>query len=83
MLARSVEVIAHFDKKGIINPIKIKLEEDDETNVIKVVRVVKRDYEKLAGNHMWKLTCISLINGIERQYVLKYDLMDCKWIVFM
>lgn len=79
MLARPVEVIAHFDKERIIHPIKIKLEEDDETNVIKVTRVVKRDYEKLAGNHMWKLTCVSLIKGMEKQYVL----MDCKWIIFI
>ncbi|MGL5084507.1 MAG: hypothetical protein ACRC68_02095 [Clostridium sp.] len=60
MLAKPVEVIANFDKEGIMHPIKIKLEEDDEINVIKVARVVKRDCEKLVGNPMWKLTCVSL-----------------------
>lgn len=82
-ISKTVEMVAWFDDKGKINPVKFRVEEDEDTKVIKINRVLNREYERIAGNPMWKFTCSSIIDGIESNYNLKYDLMNCKWLLFL
>ena len=82
-IAKTVEMVAWFDDKGKINPVKFRVEADEDTKVIKINRVLNREYERIAGNPMWKFTCSSIIDGIESNYNLKYDLMNCKWLLFL
>lgn len=81
-VAKSIKMIAWFDEDGKINPMKFKIEGEDEGKVIHINRILNRELEKLAGNIMWKFTCSSIIDGIENVYQIKYDLLASKWLLF-
>ena len=81
-VAKSIKMIAWFDEDGKINPMKFKIEGEDEGKVIYINRILNRELEKLAGNIMWKFTCSSIIDGIENVYQIKYDLLASKWLLF-
>lgn len=81
-VAKSIKMIAWFDENGKINPMKFKIEGEDEGKVIYINRILNRELEKLAGNIMWKFTCSSIIDGIENIYQIKYDLLASKWLLF-
>lgn len=48
MLAKIVDVIAWFDLNGEITPLKIKVDENNSNEVIKINSIISKDYEKLA-----------------------------------
>ena len=79
VIAKPIQMIAWFNKDGSINPIRFKIDEE-ESKVIKIDRILKRDKEKLAGNVMEKFVCSSCIDGIE--FEIKYDVTKYKWILF-
>lgn len=81
-VAKSIKMIAWFDEDGKINPMKFKIEGEDEGKVIHINRILNRELEKLAGNLMWKFTCSSIIDGRENIYQIKYDLLASKWLLF-
>lgn len=81
-VAKSIKMIAWFDEDGKINPMKFKIEGEDEGKIIHINRILNRELEKLAGNIMWKFTCSSIIDGIENVYQIKYDLLASKWLLF-
>ena len=84
VLSKSIQVIAWFDCEGKVKPIKFKYKEQDEENKVVIInRVIDRQLEKLAGNLMWKFTCVSIIDGVERRYNIKYDLLESKWFLFI
>lgn len=82
-IAKTVEMVAWFDDKGKINPVKFRVEGEEDTRVIKINKILNREYERLAGNPMWKFKCSSIIDGIESVYNIKYDVMSCKWLLFL
>lgn len=83
-LAKPIKMIAWFDDDGTIRPVRFKLsQEDEESMVIKINNITNRQLEKLAGNLMWKFTCISVINGIEKSYDVKFDVINGKWFLFL
>jgi hypothetical protein len=83
VVAKSIDVLAIFNKEGVLTPIKFKITGEDEAEVtIKVDRVLTRELEKLAGNKMFVFKCQSAINGVEKVYELKYGLETCKWMLF-
>lgn len=83
VIAKSVEVVAWFEKKGNINPIRFRMEcEDSSYKVIKIDKILYRDKEKLAGNIMQVFRCSSLIDGVQKVYELKYEISTSRWILF-
>jgi hypothetical protein len=83
ILAKPIEVVASFNLKGELRPIKFRIENEDKSfSVVNVDRVLTRDIEKLAGNHMLVVKCQSVINGEARIYELKYELGTMKWMLF-
>jgi len=75
-----IEMIAWFTLEGTPNPIRYRITSTDSSNVVvKVDRVVTRSEEKLAGNRMIIFRCQSRINGLLKQYEIKYELNTCKW----
>ena len=81
VIAKPIQMIAWFNKDGSINPIRFKIDEE-ESKVIKIDRILKRDKEKLAGNVMEKFVFSSCIDGIEKIFEIKYDVTKYKWILF-
>lgn len=83
VVAKPIEMIAWFTKDGCPNPVRFRVENDDDTNTtINVDRVVTRDMEKLAGNSTIVFRCQSIIGDLERVYEIKYELGTCRWMLF-
>lgn len=83
VIAKPIEVIAWYKKDGSIRPLRFKYEtKDEKVHIIKIEQIYSMELEKIAGNLMYKFTCKSTINSIERIYELKYDIDKCKWILF-
>lgn len=83
VIARSIDMVAWFDKNGVPNPVRFRLDgEKDETIIIKIDKVITRNKEKLAGNHMFIFNCQGCINGSQKLFEIKYELSTCKWILF-
>ena len=83
IVAKPIDVIACFDRNGSIQPIRFRLEnEDDSVQIIKINKIIKITQEKLAGNVMELFVCNTIINGLEKIVELKYELDSHKWILF-
>jgi hypothetical protein len=83
-VAKDIEVICHFDRKGNVNPLRFKYQEKDgdEYKVIKVDRVISRSQEKLCGNVALVFDCQSSINEVVKLFQLKFFKLECKWLLF-
>jgi len=81
IVAKEIEMICHFSKKGI-TPLKFKYQCEDGDKVIKVDKVISRTSEKLCGNIAIIFDCQSVIDGVEKLYQLKYLVSDMKWLLF-
>ena len=83
VIASPIEVVCWTDTKGNINPLRFKIINEDESNsIVRIDKVICVDKERLAGNYMIVYKCQSVINGVEKLYVIKYELSTCKWILF-
>ncbi|EKQ52691.1 hypothetical protein [Clostridium sp. Maddingley MBC34-26] len=82
VVAKKVEMIAHFKEDGKIKPLRFKIEEENKCEVIRIQKIISIDLEKLCGNKMLIYTCTAIINNQEKIFELKYDLEGCKWILF-
>ncbi|MEG0774597.1 hypothetical protein [Clostridium sp.] len=83
IVAKPISMVAWFDSKGVPHPVRFRIEEESQEEVvIKIGRVITKEKEKLAGNHMLIFNCQSIIKGVEKPYQLKYELSTCKWILF-
>ena len=81
--ANPIEMVSYTKLNGVINPIRFRLQlQDESVIVIKVDRVITRENEKLAGNNMIVFKCQSQINDVQRLFELKYELSTCRWILF-
>ncbi|MFA6808033.1 MAG: hypothetical protein WCR27_03480 [Eubacteriales bacterium] len=80
---KPIELIAWFTKEGIPHPIKYKIQtEDNSQKVVKILRLLARTEEKIAGNRMYIFKCEGNINGILKIFELKYELNTCKWYLY-
>jgi len=83
ILMQPIEMIAWFTEEGTPRPLRYKITaEDNSASVIKVDKVIFKMEEKLAGNKMIIFRCQSLINGLLRDFELKYELATCKWFLY-
>lgn len=83
VVAKPIEMVSYTDDKGNIKPIRFRLQNEHETvKVIKIDRIVTKDIEKLAGNLMLVFKCQSIIDNVQRQFEIKYELQTCKWMLF-
>jgi hypothetical protein len=81
--AKPISVISATDTKGAITPLRFKMQQEDESFItIKVDKILTRDREKLAGNHMYIFRCKSVIDDVEKVYELKYEISTCKWMLW-
>ena len=83
IIAKSVEMVSWTDINGNINPIRFRIANKDESiSVVKIDKVITNNKERLAGNDMLVYHCQSVINKVDRQYELKFELSSCKWILW-
>lgn len=83
ILMKPIEMIAWFTLEGIPNPLRYRIISKNTPNtVVKIDRIVARSEEKIAGNRMFVFRCQSEINGLLKQFELKYELNSCKWYLY-
>ncbi len=83
VVRKEIDVLCWFDQQGYPNPMRFRLvDEAGENLVIKIDKVVTRELEKLAGNKMFVFTCQCAIQKNIRTVVIKYEIDNCKWILF-
>lgn len=83
VVAQPIQMVAWFNEKGTLTPVRFKLCNKDEKNItIKINKILSTNKETLAGNKMIVYNCQSVLNGIEKLYELKYEMSTCKWMLF-
>lgn len=83
VLALPIEMVSYTDNKGGINPIRFRLQVDNEPmQVIKIDKVITKGVEKFAGNIMIVYKCQSLIDDVIKLFEIKYEIATCKWILY-
>ncbi len=82
VVCKPIEMIAWFEKDGKVHPIKFRLKEDDQNQVIPIERIRCVKLEKLAGNQMYVFECESHFNNILKIFEIKYEMDTCKWMLF-
>lgn len=83
VVRKEIDVLCWFDQQGYPNPVRFRLvDESGEHMVVKIQRVITREFEKLAGNKMFVFTCQCTIQNLVRTVVIKYELDNCKWILY-
>lgn len=83
VVAKPVDMVVWFTREGAPKPIRFRLETDNgESVTIAIDRIFHKDLEKLAGNNMLLYRCEGCINGVIRQFEVKYELNTCRWILF-
>ncbi|MBP9920685.1 MULTISPECIES: hypothetical protein [Proteiniclasticum] len=83
VLAKPIEMIAWFDFKGRIHPIRFRLiDEDGKYQVISIKSIQERKKEKLAGNLMQVFLCRGNVQDKEVLFELKYEKDTDQWTLF-
>ena len=83
VIAQPIEVISYTDSKGDLRPLRLRIKgKNDTVRVIKVDKVIIKELEKLAGNLMLVFKCQSLVDNVQKQFEIKYELQTCKWILY-
>ena len=82
IVAKAIEVVAWFQKEGLIRPVRFRVEGEDGFKVIKIDQIIQMEEEKYAGNRMILFRCQSTIDGIERMYEIKYEIETCQWMLY-
>jgi hypothetical protein len=83
VVRKEIDVLCWFDQQGYPNPVRFRIIDEARTpQVIKIDKVITREFEKLAGNKMFVFTCQCVIQEMLRTIVIKYELESCRWILF-
>lgn len=82
VIAKPIDVLAYFYKGKCPMPIRFRILEQDENNVISIDKIITTDKEKIAGNFMYVYRCNCTINGLLKEIELKYDIEKCSWILY-
>lgn len=82
VVAKPIEVVAWFDKKGTVHPVRFRIIQDEETTTVIIDKVIRQSKERLAGINMIVFTCQSLMKGTEKVYEIKYEISTCRWVLF-
>jgi hypothetical protein len=82
IIEKPVEVVAWYTKEGIMNPIRFRIIDDEETKVIKINKILKRDRYKIEGKEVVILRCRSEIGGIQKNFELKFEIASCIWKLY-
>ncbi len=81
VVAKPIDMLALFDVSGLIHPLRFRLEEEERI-VIKVDEVFSRKLEKKAGIPVLTFDCASTIQGQRKNYQIKYEIEENRWILF-
>jgi len=79
---KPIEMIAHNKPDGSIRPLRFRLQEEDELQVIKVDKIFASSIGEVDGNVTYIFSCMVAIHGINHMCEIRYDLMTTKWLLY-
>lgn len=80
---QEIDVVAYFNPKGEIRPIKFKIKGQDEEEIeIKVSLLKGRKVVKNKEKAYIDFLCESVFDNIEKEYVLRYEARGLKWLLY-
>lgn len=82
VVAKNIDVIASFVEEKQPLPIKFRFKESDTNKVINVDKVICVEKERLAGIEAYVYRCQSVIGEYEKIYELKYNINECRWLLY-
>lgn len=82
VINRSIEMIAHNKPDGSIRPLRFRMNEEDELQVIKVDKVFTSRMEKIDGKLTYVFSCMVALNGINHMCEIRYDMMSTQWRLY-
>lgn len=75
-------MIAHNKPDGSIRPLRFRMMEEDEVQVVKVHKVFTSRVEKIDGKLTYVFNCMVASNGINQMCEIRYDLVSTKWLLY-
>ncbi|MEF9952039.1 MAG: hypothetical protein RR838_05555 [Clostridium sp.] len=81
-ILKPIDMVAVFLESREPRPIKFRIREGEELTVVKIDKIISICKEKIAGCNMYVYSCQSHIKGVDRRFDLKYDIDNCKWILY-
>lgn len=83
IISKPIEMITYTNSNGDVTPLRFRVEtENNARKVIKIDKIITKEKEKLAGNPMLVFKCQSIIGNVMKVFEIKYDLKDCKWMLY-
>ncbi len=83
IVMKDIETIAWFKNKEYPTPIKIRLYDEDLGNIVIPIEIILfSEMEKYAGNKMILYRCKSIVNNMEKEFELKYEIDTYKWFLY-
>jgi hypothetical protein len=83
ILAKPIDTIVVFKEAKRPMPYRFRVTEGDGRVMdIIVDRIFSIDERKVAGIRSYIYRCQSIVNGVEKDYELKYILDDAKWQLY-
>ncbi len=83
ILAKPIDTIVVFKEAKHPMPYRFRVTEGDgRTRDIIVDKILSIDERKTAGIRSYIYRCRSLVDGMEKDYELKYILDDAKWQLY-
>ncbi|MFV0314179.1 MAG: hypothetical protein ACK5I7_03650 [Anaerotignum sp.] len=81
LVNKNIDMISWTSKDGSVTPVRFRLEESEETIIIKVDHVIQTEKSKLGGSPTLSFLCSSIINNIEQVYELTCNCDSQKWLL--
>lgn len=82
-VSKPIECVCWFEKSGVPHPVRFRYTTDQLDNkTIKIDKVKYYKHEKLAGNPMIIFECQSLVDGVIKNFQIKYEIQTLKWFLF-
>ena len=82
IVAKPVDMYVLFMQKENPMPRKFRIEEEDSFETVTVNKIVSVEKTKRAGAEAFIYRCQSVIDGMEKQYELRYKIAECKWDLY-
>ena len=67
---------------GTIKPLKFKIQDEDAIKTIKIDRVIDTVKERALGKYLLRFVCLSIIDGIEKRYELRFFPDTIQWSLY-
>lgn len=79
LLNKQIDMISWTSKEGVVTPVRFRLEDNGESTVIRVERVLEKQQNIFGGIATLSFRCISTIHGVEKVYELSYHCGNQLW----